>query len=122
MISKRHFFHVPGFDPYDAAYQYRRFIRESARFQSTWNVSIAVSELRNPDLGEGHWTVVTHGPGWNVETCYEILYWHDIVCADLSRPELSRYGKALSLRQAQWDAISLRAGAMRFSFSCRSST
>jgi hypothetical protein len=94
MVHKRHFFQVPGFDPHDAAYQHRRFVRESARFQATWNVSVAVSELRNADFGEGHWTVVTNAPGWTVETCYEILCWHDIVCADLRRAELSRYGEA----------------------------
>lgn len=95
MVRKRHFFHVPGFDPFDAAYQHRRFVRESTRFQATWNVSVTISELRDPDRGEGHWTVVTNAPGWTVATCYEILYWHDIVCADLRRPELSRYGKAV---------------------------
>jgi len=83
MVHKRHFFHVPGYDPYDAASQHRRFVRETGRFQATWNVSVAVSELRDPSAGEGHWTVTTAAPGWKVETSYEILDWHDIVRADL---------------------------------------
>ena len=91
MIHKRHFFHVPGFDPYDAASQHRRFVRETARFQVTWNVSaVAVSDLRDPSAGEGHWTVTATGPGWKVETGYEILDWDDIVRAELAGPASRR--------------------------------
>jgi hypothetical protein len=90
MVHKRYFFHAPGFDPYDPASQHRRFVRETARFQTTWNVSAAVSDLRDPSAGEGHWTVTTTAPGWKVETCYEILDWHDIVRADLDGPSPAR--------------------------------
>jgi thioesterase domain-containing protein len=86
MIHKRHFFHAPGFDPYDPASQHRRFVRETGRFKSTWNVSTAVSDLRDPSAGEGHWTVTATAPGWKVETRYEILDWHDIVRSDLDGP------------------------------------
>jgi hypothetical protein len=84
MVHKRHVFHAPGYDPYDAASQHRRFVRETARFQKTWNVSVEVSDLRDPAAGEGHWTVTATAPGWNGETRYEILDWHDIVRADLA--------------------------------------
>jgi hypothetical protein len=90
MVHKRHFFHAPGFDPYDPASQHRRFVRETARFQTTWNVSAVVSDLRDPSAGEGHWTVTAIAPGWKVETCYEILDWHDIVLAELAGPSLRR--------------------------------
>jgi hypothetical protein len=90
MVHKRHFFHAPGFDPYDPASQHRRFVRETARFQTTWNVSAVVSDLRDPSAGEGHWTVTATAPGWKVETCYEILDWHDIVRAELAGPSLRR--------------------------------
>jgi hypothetical protein len=90
MVHKRHFFHAPGFDPYDAASQHRRFVREVARFQATWNVSAAVSDLHDASAGEGHWTVTTTGPGWKVETRYEILDWHDIVRAELAGPAPNR--------------------------------
>jgi len=90
MIHKRHFFHVPGFDPYDPASQHRRFARETAHFQSTWNVAVAVSDLRDPAAGEGHWTVTATAPGWKCETRYEILDWHDIVRADMASSSLRR--------------------------------
>jgi hypothetical protein len=86
MVHRRYFFHAPGFDPYDAASQHRRFVREAGRFQSTWSVAAVVSDLRDPSAGQGHWTVTTTAPGWKVETCYEILDWHDIVRADLDGP------------------------------------
>jgi hypothetical protein len=95
MVHKRHFFHAPGFDPYDAASQHRRFVREAARFQATWNVSAAVSDLRDDSAGEGHWTVTTTGPGWKVETRYEILDWHDIVRAELAGPAPRRLWNGL---------------------------
>ena len=95
MVHKRHFFHAPGFDPYDPASQHRRFVRETARFQTTWNVSAVVSGLRDPSAGEGHWTVTATAPGWKVETCYEILDWHDIVRAELAGPSLRRLWNGL---------------------------
>jgi hypothetical protein len=95
MVHKRHFFHTPGFDPYDPASQHRRFVRETGRFQATWNVAAAVSDLRDPSAGEGHWSVTTTAPGWKVETCYEILDWHDIVRADLDGPGPARLWHSL---------------------------
>src|SRR5262249_36053381 len=95
MVHKRHFFHAPGFDPYDAASQHRRFVREAARFQTTWNVSAAVSDLRDPSAGDGHWTVAATAPGWKVETRYEILDWHDIVRAELDGPATGRLWNGL---------------------------
>jgi hypothetical protein len=105
MVQKRYFFHVSGFDPYDLASLYRRFVRETVRFAATWNVTAAVSASREPRvqdsgvqdaraqeacaedaLGDGHWTVTTSAPGWQVRTCYEQLDWSDIVRAELGRP------------------------------------
>src|ERR1700730_4305338 len=48
MVQKRYFFHVSGFDPYDLASLYRRFMRETVRFAATWNVPAAVSAWREP--------------------------------------------------------------------------
>src|ERR1700704_7122838 len=95
MVQKRYFFHVSGFDPYDLASLYRRFVRETVRFAATWNVTAAVSALREPgaqaagaedELCDGHWTVTTSAPGWQVRTRYEQLDWSDIVRAELGRP------------------------------------
>jgi len=68
MVQKRYFFHASGFDPFDVAAQHRRFVREAARFAATWNVTAAVSPLREPCGEDGHWTVTAAAPGWQVET------------------------------------------------------
>jgi len=86
MVQKRCFFHVSGFDPYDAAAQYRRFVREVARFAVTWNVEARVSALDDNGAADGHWTVATRAPGWQVLTSFELLDWSDIVRAELKRP------------------------------------
>jgi hypothetical protein len=86
MVQKRTFFHASGFDPYDAAAQYRRFVREAARFATTWSVTAAVSALHENCAADGHWTVTTRAPGWQVRTSYEQLDWSDIVRAELARP------------------------------------
>jgi hypothetical protein len=94
MVQKRYFFHVAGFDPYDVAAQYRRFVREAARFATTWNVSAGVSALHKECADDGHWTVTTRAPGWEVHTSYELLDWSDIVRAELNRPATGRVGNA----------------------------
>ena len=86
MIHKRHFFHASGFDPYDVVALHRRFARELKRFAATWNVTAAVSPLREDGGVDGHWTVTVAGPGWQVETHYEQLDWSDIVRAEMARP------------------------------------
>jgi len=97
MVHKRHFFHVSGFDPYDLTALHRRFVREAAVFAATWNVTAAVSPLRElgagaraPDDGDGHWTITASAPGWQVRASYEQLDWSDIVRAELARPVLRR--------------------------------
>ena len=73
MVQNRYFFHASGFDQYDSAAQYRRFVREAARFATTWNVTADVSALHNIDAGDGRWDVTTRAPGWQVHTRYELL-------------------------------------------------
>jgi hypothetical protein len=94
MVRKRHVFHAAGFDPYGTDVHYRRFVREAARFATTWQVTATVSQLHDEAVNRpsaaafenGHWTVTTAGPGWQVETVYEQLDWSDIVTAELDRP------------------------------------
>jgi hypothetical protein len=86
MVHKRYFFHASGFDPYQPAAQYRRFVREAARFATTWNVTAAVSALHHEGATDGHWGVTTRAPNWEVRTAYELLDWSDIVRAELMRP------------------------------------
>jgi len=87
MVRRRHVFHIAGYDPMDAAAQYRRFARQLDVFQRTWNVETSVSELaQDSEQSRAWWTVRARGPNWQVETVHEILLWDDIVRADFRRP------------------------------------
>jgi hypothetical protein len=86
MVSKRYFLHASGFDPYDASTQYRRFVRETARFATTWNVSAQVSALQQNEASNSRWTVTTRAPGWQVVTEFVLLDWSDIVSDEIRRP------------------------------------
>ncbi len=86
MVSKRYFLHASGFDPYDAAAQHRRFVREAARFATTWNVNARVSELQQNGASDSRWTVTTQAPGWQVVTEFILLDWSDIVRDGIKRP------------------------------------
>jgi hypothetical protein len=93
MVRKRYFFHASGFDPYDAAAQYRRYVREAARFATTWNVAVQASPLHQDGGSEPCWTVTTEAPGWKVVTEFALLDWSDIVRDELGRPAARRlYG------------------------------
>jgi thioesterase domain-containing protein len=96
MVSKRYFFHVSGFDPYEPAAQHRRFVRETARFEATWNVTAQVSALQHKGASESCWTVTTQAPGWQVVTTYELLDWSDIVRDELKRPAVDKLHGGLS--------------------------
>jgi hypothetical protein len=115
MISKRYFLHASGFDPYDAAAQYRRFVREAARFATTWNVTAQVSAMQQMGASEGCWTVTTRAPGWQVVTEFMLLDWSDIVRGEMKRPagrnlyggfaalaDLVRTGTAWRYFKANW--------------------
>jgi hypothetical protein len=94
MITRRHVFHVGGYDPIPVEARYRRFQRELAIFERTWNVTAAVSDLeQDPERSRAWWTVTTRGPNWQVQTTYEVLFWDDIILRDFTRPTLSRLGQ-----------------------------
>jgi hypothetical protein len=96
MVPKRYFFHVSGFDPYDAGAQYRRFVREAGRFAKTWDVNAQVSTMRAEGAKDIHWTVTTQAPGWQVVTVFELLDWSDIVRGELKRPSGRRLREGLA--------------------------
>jgi len=85
MITKRHVFHVSGYDPVSPDSLHRRFTRESAVFSRTWNVDARVGPIERRD-GQPCWTVRTRGQNWSVTSVYEPLDWHDIVLGDIDRP------------------------------------
>jgi hypothetical protein len=96
MVPKRYFLHASGFDPYDSFAQYRRFVREVARFAATWNVKAQVSAIHQGGVPDGHWTVTTQAPGWQVVTVFELLDWSDIVRGELRRPAARRLAEGLA--------------------------
>ncbi len=96
MVQKRYFFHTSGFDPYDAAAQYRRFVRELARFGTTWNVKAQVSAAHENSAADGRWTVTAQGPGWRILTSFELLDWSDIVRGELKRPSGRQLGRGMA--------------------------
>jgi hypothetical protein len=86
MVSKRYFLHASGFDPHDAAAQYRRFVRETGRFAMTWNVAPQVSALQQNGAFDSRWIITTRAPGWQVVTEFQLMDWSDIVRGELGRP------------------------------------
>jgi hypothetical protein len=109
MVRKRYFFHASGFDPYDAAAQYRRYVREAARFATTWNVAAQVSGLKQNGKFEGRWTVTTQAPGWEVVTEFALMDWSDIVRSELNRPTgLRLYGGLAALADLVWSGTAWR--------------
>jgi thioesterase domain-containing protein len=96
MVGKRYFLHASGFDPYDAAARYRRFVREITRFATTWNVKAHVSPISRDGAPGGHWTVTTQAPGWQVVTVFELLDWSDIVRGELKRSSGRRLYEGLA--------------------------
>src|SRR5216683_3499105 len=96
MVARRHVFFVAGYDPTDPVAQHRRFQREAAQFRATWNATTAISELeQSADGRTAHWNVITRGPNWQAETTYELLWWHDIVLADIARSTPRRLFEAI---------------------------
>jgi hypothetical protein len=90
MIARRHVFFLAGYDPIDLRHQHSRFQREIAKFEKTWRLSAAVSEIVAAGDGGWCWNVAVRGPQWATTTTYEPLDWHDIVAADMARPLLPR--------------------------------
>jgi hypothetical protein len=94
MLARRCFLHAAGFDPHDAASQHRRFVREAARFATTWNVAAQVSALQRSG-SQSHWTITSFGPGWQVATEFQLLDWSDIVQREMKRRPVPRLFRGL---------------------------
>ena len=78
-VSKRLVFHVGGYDPITPyAGAQRRFIREIARFQTTWSVKATIDGLHD-GADQTKWSVATTGPNWQVETDYRLVRWDDVI-------------------------------------------
>ena len=92
LVRKRCFVQLTGYEPVGAEHSNRRFIREMARFQKTWNVQGKVSP---PSLSAGgavaNWTVETWGPNWRVATDFHYFRWDEIVAADMAESDWWRF-------------------------------
>ena len=86
MVRRRHVYHIAGYDPIDAGAQYRRFTRQLAVFQRTWNVDATLSDLEQSSTqSRAWWTVTARAANWQVEATHEVLLWDDIVRGDFTR-------------------------------------
>jgi pimeloyl-ACP methyl ester carboxylesterase len=94
MVRRRHVFHIAGYDPMDAAAQYRRFARQLDVFRRTWNVEATVSPLESNEPWRAWWTARMRGANWQVEAVHQPLLWDDIVSGDFTRALPLRLFKA----------------------------
>jgi hypothetical protein len=92
LVHKRCFVQMTGYEPVGPERQHRRFIREMARFQKTWNVQGSVSPVElSADGAVANWTVETSGPNWRVTTDFHWFRWDDFVAADMAKSDWWRF-------------------------------
>src|SRR6516225_3420364 len=91
-VRKRCFVQMTGYEPVGPEHQHRRFIREMARFQKTWNVQGKVSPPQvSADGSVANWTIETWGPNWRVSTDFYWFRWDDFVTADAAMSDWWRF-------------------------------
>src|SRR5215472_13236240 len=91
-VRKRCFVQMTGYEPVGPEHQHRRFIREMARFQKTWNVQGKVSPLQlSADGTVANWTIESWGSNWRVNTDFHWFRWDDFVIADAAMSDWWRF-------------------------------
>src|SRR5215469_8669111 len=91
-MRKRCFVQMTGYEPVGPEHQHRRFIREMARFQKTWNVQGKVSPPQlSADGAVANWTIETWGSNWRVSTDFHWFRWDDFVIADAEMSDWWRF-------------------------------
>jgi hypothetical protein len=91
MIRSRQVFYLGGYDPVDAATQYRRFSRQLKIFTRTWNVAAELGELEASEATSyARWRISSHTSDWHVNTAFDVMLWDDLVRKDLSQPFFAR--------------------------------
>ena len=96
-VRKRCFVQMTGYEPVGPEHQHRRFIREMARFQKTWNVEGRVSPPLLADNGAvASWTIETGGPNWRVTTDFHQFRWDDFIIADAAESDWLRFPLGLA--------------------------
>ncbi|ALK10272.1 hypothetical protein [Blastochloris viridis] len=89
-IAKRLVFLLTGYEPLPPDQQHRRFVREIARFETTWGVKAKVSAGQGLDGPLPSWKVETTAPNWQVATEVRTFDWHDLVKEDTRRGTTAR--------------------------------
>src|SRR5262245_44232400 len=93
---RRVVFHIAGYDPVSPREHYERFKRQLKIFQTTWGVRSSVSDIEEQGSFP-HWTVLTDGPGWQVEARYELLRWDDIIQRESQGSRFWRLARGLGV-------------------------
>lgn len=94
MISRRHVFHLGGYDPVAPETLFARFRRSLSSFQKNWNVTTTASDLTTKSDVSATWHAEASGANWKTQTTFEILRWDDLILQDFQRDDLSRLGHA----------------------------
>lgn len=102
MIRRRHVFYVAGFDPLPALPQYLRFVRELGVFARTWMLQTSAGPFIRSGRHMATWRVAAQGPGWAVNSTYELLLWDDLIEAQAAEPSLKRTRTSVA---ALWDLL-----------------
>jgi hypothetical protein len=84
LVRKRCFVQLLGYEAAGPDHCHRRFVREMARFQKTWNVESKVSLPAVSDRFVSSWTIETRGANWRVSTNFYEFRWDDMVAADMA--------------------------------------
>src|SRR3954468_1182919 len=87
-VRHRVVFHFVGYDPMPPETYHRRFVRELARFRTTWGLDAAASSPAPAHGGDAiAWRVEASGPNWRVDTDHILFAWNDVVAAANRRPD-----------------------------------
>jgi hypothetical protein len=90
MISRRHVYHIGGYDPISPELMLERFRYSMANFQTNWNVKGTVSDLNPSTNVTASWNAEASGPNWKTKTTIEMLRWDDLILKDFERGPVSR--------------------------------
>lgn len=95
MITRRHVFHVGGYDPILPKTQLARFHRSLSSFHKTWNVTTDVADDFAEAEVSASWSARSSGPNWSTQTTMEMLRWDDLILKDHERGMASRLWQSL---------------------------
>ncbi len=90
MISRRHVYHIGGYDPIAPELMLERFRYSMSNFESNWNVKGTVTDIHASTNVSASWNAEASGPNWNTRTTVEMLRWDDLIHKDFERGPVSR--------------------------------